>query len=142
MRAKVKTEHGTENGEEPAGADASGVSMGVDSGGISVKKEDEGMVFTSTTEFTSRLEVNLVEYDLCLFCLSVCLSMMDVLSRRSVAEVVAVVFAVLGIFAKKFFIMVFFVSLFVFRKIGNVRNKVPRKLLRIFCLPDPRTVSK
>lgn len=34
------------------------VSMELDGGGgVSVKKEEEGMVFTSTTEFTSRLEV-------------------------------------------------------------------------------------
>ena len=62
MQKKVKVEisdmeGGLANG---AGAGAAGGSaMDVEGGAVSVKKEprDGGMVFTSTTEFTSRLEV-------------------------------------------------------------------------------------
>lgn len=54
MLKKVKVEPGTEAGREDGeGKDA----MDVDGGGAFVKKEDDSMVFTSTTEFTSRLEV-------------------------------------------------------------------------------------
>ncbi|CAM9108163.1 unnamed protein product [Scytosiphon promiscuus] len=57
MRKKVKTE-----AAEGAAANdnGGGSSMDVDGGGVPVKQEisgDGGMVFTSTTEFTSRLEV-------------------------------------------------------------------------------------
>lgn len=57
MRKKVKTE--AAEGAE-ANGNAGGSSMDVDEGGVPVKEEisgDGGMVFTSTTEFTSRLEV-------------------------------------------------------------------------------------
>lgn len=46
--------------EKTASSDANGgSSMDVENGGVAVKEElvDGGMVFTSTTEFTSRLEV-------------------------------------------------------------------------------------
>lgn len=57
MKKKVKTEaaEGAEGNENGGGS-----SMNVDEGGVAVKQEisgDGGMVFTSTTEFTSRLEV-------------------------------------------------------------------------------------
>ena len=62
MRKKVKTEAAA----AAAGGEANGDQMDVDGGGgsgsVPVKQEisgddDGGMVFTSTTEFTSRLEV-------------------------------------------------------------------------------------
>lgn len=68
LRKKVKKEAVGANGGGGAGA------MDVDGGGggVSVKEEiggDESMVFTSTTEFTSRLEVHVL---LLLFCCSYC----------------------------------------------------------------------
>lgn len=62
MKKKVKVEvtdgEGVEANGVGAGA-AGGSEMDVVDGAVSVKKEvgDVGMVFTSTTEFTSRLEV-------------------------------------------------------------------------------------
>lgn len=65
MKKKVKMEPmETETVQFDAGSGSSSLTRGVgngEGGSSSVKKEDQkdpGMVFTSTTEFTSRLEVN------------------------------------------------------------------------------------
>lgn len=66
MQKKVKVEISDVEGGRANGAGAAGgSSMDGQGGAVSVKKEpgDVGMVFTSTTEFTSRLEVG-VTWDL------------------------------------------------------------------------------
>lgn len=69
MRKRVKTEAALAAAAAAGGAESNGEQMDVDAGAgagggsVPVKEEinggdDGGMVFTSTTEFTSRLEVS------------------------------------------------------------------------------------